>query len=128
MKRGGVRRLSWMTLKQHTLIKTKVKYEEKKGRYHCWIRYKQENSKKKIRILQGIVQGILKSECIIRVWIFVLLKEPKMEILDDILWVWFLQGKQYGTATSEPTLKEKILPSSLKNLTNEQAVFFLKLA
>ena len=46
-------------------------------------------------------QKVLKSRCTIR--------KPTNEIVDDALWVWFVQQRRKGTPISGPILKEKAL-------------------
>ena len=38
-----------------------------------------------------------------------MLKKPKLELVDDALWVWFCQERRKGTPLSGPIVKEKAL-------------------
>jgi hypothetical protein len=37
------------------------------------------------------------------------LKKPKLDVLDEALWIWFCQERRKGTPISGPTIKEKAL-------------------
>lgn len=48
------------------------------------------------------------------------MKKPKLEILDDALWVWFMQERRRGTPLSGPLIKEKAILLHEKMKTNEE--------
>jgi hypothetical protein len=38
-----------------------------------------------------------------------ILKKPKLDVLDEALWIWFCQERRKGTPISGPIIKEKAL-------------------
>jgi hypothetical protein len=51
------------------------------------------------------------------------LKKPKLDVLDQALWIWFYREGQKGISVSSLIIKEKALYFNYRNVWIKQAVY-----